>query len=339
MSTCAFYYPRNIEVDLAALPTWLYSEIISLHGHITRPTDTNPPVLTCLGNGEPMYIRRQETGRFFAVHFPGGNPDGHRHGIGRMSVEHENQSEYCLRAATSAGLKAAREVSTGSGTRLDVAVFGDLPIGLEIQRSTLSRAQAKSRTTKSAKAGFTCAWISDSEVDPQWADHVATARLTSRGGWDRVLPANTAQVIISDFTPERDRSKPGGWRYARRPTAVLLDELSVLMPAGQIIPVQIGSPARRRVVLAHKSGADVVESCTYKGAAKWTPDADTPRTREAAQALTHECHHLAARYPGGVPYSGPPCPRCGTGKLYTAQAVDRGYCGVCKYELRFQRGA
>lgn len=87
MSTCAFYYPRNIEVDLAALPTWLYSEIISLHGHITRPTDTNPPVLTCLGNGEPMYIRRQETGRFFAVHFPGGNPDGHRHGIGRMSVQ------------------------------------------------------------------------------------------------------------------------------------------------------------------------------------------------------------------------------------------------------------
>jgi hypothetical protein len=30
-------------------------------------------------------------------------------------------------------------------------------------------------------------------------------------------------------------------------------------------------------------------------------------------------------------YSGaPPCPSCGNGKLYNAEARQRGYCGMCK---------
>lgn len=29
-------------------------------------------------------------------------------------------------------------------------------------------------------------------------------------------------------------------------------------------------------------------------------------------------------------YAGPPCPTCEHGKLYTAEARQRGYCGVCE---------
>lgn len=287
MSTRAFYHPRSLRVDLAQLPASLYEEIASLRGHISR---NDPPVLTCMGNGQPMHVYRHSSGRFFARHFPGGNQDGHIHPIARMSAQHERQAEYCRRAAVSAGFPAELEVSTGAGTRLDVAVRGPVPTGLEIQRSFLSVAQAKSRTTKSAKAGFTCAWISDQEKDPHWVDHVPTARLTTRGGyWDSLPPAGSANVVIGRFIRERDNRSASGWWYTRQPFPVTLDELSYLMPAGEIIPVQIGNEKKRRVVLADRSAAEVIDSCTYPGAAAWQPNSVTLQPRETAQRYSSDC--------------------------------------------------
>lgn len=236
-----------------------------------------------------------------------------------MSPEHERQAEYCQRAAQAAGLRAELEVSTGSGTRLDVAVFGSTPTGLEIQRSELSLAQAKSRTSKSAKAGFTCAWVSDRERDPRWADHVPTARLTSRGGWNRLPPPGTANVVIRNFTRNRDTRSPTGWRYVHHPYQVTLDELSYLMPMGEILPVQIGALKTRRVVLAHSSAVDVINSCTFDGAATWVPSPATPQPKEAPQRFSSSCKQHGE---AGL---------CGCGQpLLAPVSVARGYCEACR---------
>ncbi len=291
MTTKAFYHPRNTVVDLADLPRDLYDEIASLHGRIDPPPAD--PVLTCLGNHEPMYVWRHESGRYFVKHYAHGNPDGHIHrALGTMSPEHRRQAEYSQRAAAAYGFDARLEVPTGNGTRLDVGVFADLGnVGFEIQRSQLTIPQAKLRTTRSFEAGFPTAWVTDREHDPAWADRVPTARLTTRGGWDTHLPApNTAYVAISTFTHERDGSKKSGWRYVRTPKAVLLDELAYLMPAGEIVPVAVGTLGH--VVLADRGAAEVIDSCTYPGASRWNPVETTDKAaKETVQTYSRDCHH------------------------------------------------
>lgn len=287
MSTRARYHPRGIEVDLASLEPWLYREIASLHGQIDPPPA--PPVLTCLGNGLPMYVYRHSSGRFFIRHYPGGSPDGHQHVFAAMSDQHRRQTEYAARAADDNGLEAHTEHSTGNGTRLDLAVLGRINTGFEIQRSTLSRAQAKLRAAKSFDAGWPTAWVTDAERAPDWADQVPTARLTTGLDWSSLPARNTAKVIIGRFALVRDRRKPGGWAYRREPYTVLLDELVPQMTAGEITPVAVG--AKGLVSLAHKTAVEVIDSCTYPGASQWRPSPSTPRTREAPQRYSAECHH------------------------------------------------
>ncbi|WP_083267078.1 hypothetical protein, partial [Mycolicibacterium porcinum] len=262
MSTRAHYHPRRIDIDMARLDPQLYAEIVSLHGHIDPPPAA--PVLSCLHNGEPMTLHRHQSGRYFPWHYPGGNPDGHTHpALAAMSIEHRRQAEYIQRAGIAAHLDAQLEKSTGNGTRLDVAVSGTHNIGFEVQRSALSRAKAKSRATKSFTAGWPTAWITDNPRDPYWADHVPTARLTTRS-WDTMPPHHTARVSIGEFSRERDRTSRTGWRYVREPRAILLDELTELMPAGEIIPVTVGT--KGKVALAFRGAAEIIDSCTYDGA-------------------------------------------------------------------------
>lgn len=289
MSTRVYYHPCGATIDLGDdLPRWLYDEIVSLHGHIEPPPAD--PVLTCLGNQQPMYIYRHESGRYFARHYAHGNVDGHTHPIVTMSDGHRRQAEYSQRAATDYGLAATLEKSTGNGTRLDLAIFGDINVGFEIQRSPLSRKAAKTRATKSFDAGWPTAWVTDQERAPDWVDHVPTARLTTRGGWDHAMPApNTARIIIGDFTRERDRSKKSGWSYRRAASAILLDELACLMPLGEIVPVAVGT--KGFVTLARRESRDIIDSCTYPGASIWRPVAATPRHKEAAQTISRDCAH------------------------------------------------
>jgi hypothetical protein len=291
MSTGFHYHPRRIDVDLGDdLSIQLYNEIISWHGQIAHPPAAS--TLSCLDNGEPMYLVHNHHGRFFARHYDGGNPERHRHIIAsKMSDEHRRQCEYVHRSATSQGLKAEYEKSTGNNTRLDVAVFGNQNTGLEIQRSGLSRAKAKRRAKLSFDAGWPTAWISDQQRDPDWADHVPTARLTVRG-WESIPPPNTVPVIIGDYTRERDRERRTGWRYVRTPKELLLDELAFLMPAGAIVPVSIGTEGR--VDLAYAGARDVIDSCTYPDASLWQPTFDTPRHKEAPQRMRRKCRNRHA---------------------------------------------
>ena len=162
MSTFAYYHPREMQFDLANMPTALYAEVVSLHGHIRR----GEPVFTCLDTGDEMYVCRSDRGRFFMRHYPGAGHGGHP--MSTMSDEHRRQADYTRRAAAAHGLDAVLEKSTGNRTRLDVAVFGHANTGFEIQRSQLSRAKAKQRALDSFTAGWLTAWVSDSETDPGW---------------------------------------------------------------------------------------------------------------------------------------------------------------------------
>lgn len=336
MSTRAYYHPRDMQLDLADLPHWLYSELVSLHGHITRERT----VLTCLGNQEPMYIYRHPTGRYFAHHYPGGNPDDHEHRIAAtMSDEHRRQTEYSQAAAERHGLQTQLEKSTGNSTRLDLAVHGTHQTGWEIQRSQLSRAQAKSRATKSFNAGWPTVWVSDSEHDPDWADHVPTARLTVRG-WDVMPPANSVHAIVGQINLERDATRPGGWRYKRTPRQVLLDELVVRVAEADIVATTVGT--KGLVMLVDEQSRDALESVTYAGAGQWTPTPQTPRTREAPQRFSLPCKHRA---PASNRLGNPQSLRdsrtatdhrqCGCGqRLLAADSHMRGYCEACRIRNR-----
>lgn len=339
MTTLARYHPRGIDIELADLPRDLYTEIASLHGQIDPPPA--PPVLTCLGNGKPLYVWRHHSGRYFARHYPYDNPDKHSHVIATMSDEHRRQAEYTLRAAVEAGLQAKLEHSTGNGTRLDVAVTGSHDVGFEVQRSYLSRARAKSRAARSFEAGWPTAWITDQERDPDWAGHVPTARLSMRGGWDALPPRNTARAVIGRFTRERDNSRPSGWSYRREPTTVLLDELAYLMAAGQIIPVAVGS--KGKVSLAHSEAREVIDSCTYPGASLWRPATATPRSNETAQRFTRVCAHGESPTPSASPDPvsrtvplRETCAFCSQ-ELWAPQSQERGVCEHHWLALRLDR--
>lgn len=334
MSTRAFYHPRGIVVDLAAsLELWLYNEIASHHGC----RDKANPVLTCLGNNEPMYVYRHESGRYFVRHYPNGNRDGHAHkALQTMSVEHRHQAEYAARAAQRHGLTAELEVSTGNHTRLDVGVVGpNGKAGLEIQRSQLTAPQAVRRACNSFEAGWATAWVSDQERAPSWANRVPTAMLTTRGGWDRMPKPDTAYVSIGRYVRERDKSRPSGWWYRREPMAVLLDDLSYRMPAGEIVPVAHGT--KGLVSLAESSAVEVIDSCTYVGASQWNPVVNPANPhKEVVQRYSRDCHHSQGQEssPLAVAYAEyPPCPLC-NGRLYWPESQARGWCNACDYSYR-----
>lgn len=328
MSTRVYYRPRDIEVDLSDLPRWLYDEIASLHGQIDRQASP----LTCMGNGEPMYVWRTHEGRYFARHYAHQNADGHSHRIATMSDEHRRQTDYARRAADDHGLATAVEFSTGNHTRLDLAVTGAHRVGFEIQRSQLSRRNAELRAFRSFEAGWPTAWVSDAVRTPEWHDRVPSARLTKGIDWTSLPARNSARVIIGKFTRERDRTRPSGWRYVREPRTVMLDELAYLMPAGEIVPVATGT--RGVVSLATADAREVIDSCTYPGASAWRPSATTPRTKETAQRISRDCHHADERLPAAN--SRPDdCLRCGHGRKWhspTGWYVAEGFCcAVCWY--------
>ncbi|WP_205865612.1 hypothetical protein, partial [Mycolicibacterium porcinum] len=68
--------------------------------------------------------------------------------------------------------------------------------------------------------------------------------------------------------------------------------LTELMPAGEIIPVTVGT--KGKVALAFRGAAEIIDSCTYDGASLWRPSASTPRQKEAPQDYSRPCtstHH------------------------------------------------
>lgn len=325
MSSTAYYYPRKIEIDTATLgdDPDLYAEIISYHGKSTREN----PIFRCLepeGGKLPMLLVRNphQDGSYFLRHFAGDNTEGHTHDSfsAPMSIEHRRQTEYIERAAQFAGLETKRELSTGKGTRVDLAVYGARDTGFEIQWSDLSvdgDKGARGRATKSHNGGWQTVWVTT--TNPSWLGTVPGVRI-SGADWGTELPcAGSVSAIISEFSTEMS------W-----PTATLknqyrvlpLDDLVPLIVSGDIIPVA----GPDGVALADANTLDMLTE--FEGCGIWTPDY-TPKARSAKR--TRRCHSHEQPAPPPLPPPKPvvlqPIPR--PAPVVVDPVIEREPCQKC----------
>jgi hypothetical protein len=247
LTTYVRYGPEDRVIDLASLSAADYELITSLHCNIR----SGEQVLVCLqrtaGNGEMHIIKRGAN--YFAAHFAGGAHG--RHAVALESDEHKRQKEYWHRAAEDAGYEVAREVGSGNGTILDVAIDGPVKTGIEVQHSKIETPKVKARTTKSYRAGYTTVWFSDQDKNPPWF-HLVPSLGCNRLPWHETLPpprAATAtglrqieavRCVVGAFTrcPEGNQ-RPCG-KYHPKPTPWLgltIDDVARLVPAGEAIPL------------------------------------------------------------------------------------------------------
>lgn len=249
MSTLVQYTPEDRVLDLAKLSRSDYELICSLHLNVVRGQGT----LICLqssanGDAAEMHIRLSG-GKYWAVHFAGG-----AHGEHEISVEtdeHRRQKDYWHRAAEDAGYRASKEFRTGGGTVLDVAIDGPRRTGIEVQRSSIAIKHAKSRTTKSYRAGWLPLWFLDSDRTPPWFHHVPAVGC-NRISWGDLPPRRAATAIgLTKFNPLKcavgafdpcpaGRKRPcGEWHPNREPwRGLTVDDVAAMVPAEQILPMQ-----------------------------------------------------------------------------------------------------
>ncbi len=199
MSTLVRYTPEDRMLDLANLSRSDYELISSLHGDVVRGQGT----LICLqssanDDAAEMFIHFSG-GKYWAVHFAGGAHGAHE--ISMETDEHRRQKDYWRRAAEDAGHRASKEFRTGGGTVLDVAIDGPRRTGIEVQHSFIAVRVAKSRTTKSYRAGWLPVWFLDSDRTPAWF-HYVPAVGCNRISWGDLPPRRAATTVrLTKFDP------------------------------------------------------------------------------------------------------------------------------------------
>jgi hypothetical protein len=207
MATFVRYVPENRDLDLASLSLRDYQLITRLHGEIRR----GEPVLICLrpgGRNGEMFIRERD-GRFFAAHFKGGAHEG-GHEVVLESLAHRRQKEYWVRGAEAAGLRAAVEWPVRGG-RLDVAITGGaVDTDVEIQRSEITQALARRRTTLYFRAGFLPVWFNDGGERPLWLREVPALGCV-KVPWNEQLPRPRAVTATGLTSIEAVRCEVGAF--------------------------------------------------------------------------------------------------------------------------------
>ncbi|WP_100461111.1 hypothetical protein [Mycobacteroides abscessus] len=329
MTTRALLVRENREIDLAKLSSDDYQSVIALQGQIRRDDE---PQLLCLGarpEEASLYVKRSSKGNYFASHF-----SGHAHGphrIATMSDEHRRQTDYFVRAAESAGYAVTRELSTGNGTRLDAAITATVNIGVEVQRSALHLAAAKSRTRRSANAGWHPLWFTTAERRPQWWGHISSLSTTLRiDYWAQALPKpheatalgistlvfERCDINAFDHCPVSGKGFCGRWHYKFVPRRGLsVDDVTQLMPAGEIVPIQPYRTDYTRLI--SREDKYRIEQHDGSGTVDFKPEA---LPLQVAQATSRGC----AQHP----HFG--CAQCGTVfPAVTAEGRD-GWCTTCK---------
>lgn len=188
----------------------------------------------------------------FASHFDGTECSGHSPST--MSDEHKRQVEYVVRAADAAGYAVETEVSLGTGVRSDVVVRGSYDVAVEVQRSSLTKRHALTRTAKTIEAGLvTAAWISDRDYPerrPGWFWHVPSVGMNKQL-WDVLPPQRAATALGLREVFERrcvwpdvevcmiTEGRPcGGWHPDHRPwTGMTVDDVTEMAPERGIVPI------------------------------------------------------------------------------------------------------
>lgn len=209
--------------------------------------------LRCVKHGGDLYLQiRPPRGVMVACHWA--NSGLSPHPIALMSEEHKAQVEYIARAVEREGLTASREHTLSTHVRPDLVVSRT---AFEVQRSGITPALAKARTTKAVRGGIEVSlWTSDkpSGSEPLWLRQGAVPSVRIHAAGWKGLPrpgAATVEGGLSRFTPERcygghDRrcilksGRCSGWRLRREPIlGVTLDQLSVWTVIGGYVPATV----------------------------------------------------------------------------------------------------
>lgn len=239
---------------------WRDGRRVNLAGDITpeiyvelehTKSPRSDPVLFCGGCGGGIEIIHgwKLTEALYGRHHPGAEctADLTIRRPGLMSDEHRRQAEYHALAAQQAGYNADLEVTTTGHTRVDVVV--DDRIGIEVQRSALSKTAAGDRTARSVASGLeTVAWFSDWGTDPAWYGHVPGYKTTMRAAVWKQLPALRTITAVGPRTIEavrcgtrrlcQHRGRCPGWIPWDEPwRGLLVDDVTIGLTENTIRPV------------------------------------------------------------------------------------------------------
>lgn len=294
------------------------------------------PVLWCGGCKGPLYVRhgtRRKDTLFGAHHQAGTCPETLAiHKTAPMSDEHKRQAEYHALAAERAGHSADFEVTTGTRTRVDVVI--DSRIGIEVQRSAITKAAAAGRTARSVAAGLeTVAWFTDRTSSPQWIGHVPGYRATvTAAAWMTLPPLGTVTVAGPRIAEAVQCGTRGPCPHRQKPctrwvpwfdawTGLLADDVVTGLAEGTIRPVILG----KNVLLTNNRTIALYAELTGRKLAPYDPGQPKPRipgpspeqqcdrpypsdtTADAAQTLMPERPDAQARRDEGAPAI---CIRC-----------------------------
>ncbi len=321
MSTFVHYTPEQRSIDLAELAERDFILISSMYGQIRRGDRTLlcEQTLTADGDGSEMYVK-QRNGRFYAAHFPGSSCT-QEHEIVRESDEHRRQKDYWQRAAEFAGYEAVQELRTGNGTTLDVAIEGPRRTGIEVQHSSLRTNLAKSRSTRSFRAGWLPVWFLDSDHTPPWFHAVPAVNCNIRLPWSESLPPRRSATALgpSRFvavrctarnvgtcptgTPKRPRRPCGKHHPHRQPWyGLTVDDVAAMVPGEHIVPMR---DLKGNVHLVDHENLRLFQEITGLSGA-YHPSGSERRPRQAPTSSHCRSHPDDLSLSG----SGPNCSKC-----------------------------
>ncbi len=322
MSTFVLHTATNRMLDLAQLSEQDYILISSMRGQIRH----GDRVLLCQAaaagddEGAEMYIK-QRNDRYFAAHFPGSGCT-QVHEIARESDEHRRQKDYWQRAAEEAGYQASQELRTGNGTILDVAIEGPRRTGIEVQHSALDTKLAKSRSTRSFRAGWLPVWFLDSDHTPRWFHSVPAVNCNVQLPWSTTLPPRRSATALgpSKFVaklctatnfgtcpagPRNRKKRPCGHHHpAREPWfGLTVDDVAAMIPAEQIVPMR---DVRGNVHLVDHENLALYEELTGSDAAyRPTTSKQHRRSTTTSSRCANPIHDQVAAYVEST------CSKCG----------------------------
>jgi hypothetical protein len=118
----------------------------------------------------PALYLRKDHGQIIAAHWPGSSLAGSHEIVHGISDEHRRQVDYLQRAGQAKGFEVGTEVHLETRVIPDAVVYGpQVAMGVEVQRSKLTAAKAKARTTQARRGGVLPVWFADSQAPPRWS--------------------------------------------------------------------------------------------------------------------------------------------------------------------------
>jgi hypothetical protein len=201
-----------------------------------------------------LYLAKRY-GQIIAAHWQG---SGLAHEIVHAGItpQHERQREYIQRAGEDAGHRSAAGPRLASGNRVvipDAVIYGpQVDMGVEVQRSHLTAARAKSRTTSARHAGVLPVWFSDSKTRPRWLEQVPGVVFGPDQPWLSVPPPRSVTVVsgVRQVVERRCRTWTGPanpcpehsrgctrWHPDHEALPLWADELPAYVPAAKLVPM------------------------------------------------------------------------------------------------------